>query len=138
MSTFYLQTAFSTPWRVVNWVGKVPGPEHFTKLSKDAAAQMADQLINLAFPMKVIKVDGRQLWINRGQDGGLASGDKLAVYRPSGELIDPDTGERLGPAEVEVAKAVVKLVNPKHSVAEIPEDAKDRLVLEGDILRLRK
>ena len=62
-------------------------------MAKKVAAQMTDQLVDAVFPMKIININGKQVFINRGKDGGLKVGEVLKVFRPGEILIDPDTGK---------------------------------------------
>jgi hypothetical protein len=132
-TTFYMKSAFATKDQVVNSKGGAPNSVHFTKLAKTVSSQMADQLVDAVFPMRILNVQGNQVWINRGKDGGLKKGDVLKVYRPGVELIDPDTGENLGSAETEIGEIKVTRVNPKFTIAEgknLSEPAQ-----KGDIAR---
>lgn len=131
-TTFYLKSSFATRKKVVNSKGGVPNSVHFTRMAKKIAAQMTDQLVDAVFPMRILNVQGKKVWINRGKDGGLKKGDTLLVFRPGVELIDPDTGENLGSAETQVGKIKVTRINPKYTVAEIIKDSE---VEKGDIVR---
>jgi hypothetical protein len=132
-SNFYMKSNFGTKKQVVNSKGGAPNSVHFTRMAKAVSGQMADQLVDLVFPMVVLNVQADQLWINRGQDGGLKQGDKLKVFRPGVDLIDPYTGERLGGAETEIGTAEVTRVNPKFTILKgsgLSEPAQ-----QGDIVR---
>lgn len=133
-TTFYLKASFATKKQVVNGKGGVPNSVHFTKMAKSIAAQMTDQLVDAVFPMKILNVQGQQVWINRGKDGGLKKGDVLKVFRPGIELIDPDTGENLGSAETEIGKIKVTRVNPKFTTAEVLNGSEETIE-KGDIVR---
>ncbi len=133
-TTFYLKASFATKKRIVNSRGGVPNSIHFTRMAKKVAAQMTDQLVDAVFPMRVLNVQGKQVWINRGKDGGLKKGDVLKVFRPGIELIDPDTGENLGSAETEIGKIKVTRINPKFTTAKVLEGGDD-VVEKGDIVR---
>jgi len=133
-TTFYLKAKFGTRKRVVNSRGGVPNSIHFTNMAKKVAAQMTDQLVDAVFPMRVLNVQGAQVWINRGKDGGLKKGNVLKVFRPGIALIDPDTGENLGSAETEVGKIKVTRVNPKFTIAEVVKGAEEPIE-KGDIVR---
>ena len=134
-TTFYMKSTFATGKQVVNTKGGAPSSVHFTRLAKAVAAQMADQLVDAVFPMRVLNVQGRKVWINRGKDGGLKKGDVLTVFRPGVALIDPDTGENLGSAETEVGQVKVTRVNPKFTIAETRDQTLTDPVEKGDILR---
>jgi hypothetical protein len=105
-------------------------------MAKAVAAQMADQLVDAVFPMKVLNVQGDQVWINRGKDGGLKKGDVLKVFRPGVALIDPDTGENLGSAETEIGKIKVVRINPKFTIAKVITKGATEPVQRGDIVRV--
>lgn len=60
------------------------------------------RVINRLFPVKVMHASGKACYINRGLDGGIASGQKFEVFRPGEEMKDPDTGLTFGAAEVSV------------------------------------
>ena len=134
-TTFYLKAKFSTRSQVVNGRGGSPNTVHFTKMAEKVSAQMVDQLVDLVFPMKVLNVSSKQVFINGGQDGGLAKGDSLNVYRPGIALIDPDTGENLGSAETFIGNIKVIRVNPKFTIAEVQEKTLTEPVQIGDIVR---
>jgi len=134
-ATFYLKSTFATKDAVVNSKGGSPSSVHFVKMAKKVSAQMADHLVDTVFPMRVLNRQGNQVWINRGKDGGLKVGDILNIYRPGEELIDPDTGERLGSAETLVGKIKVARVNPKFTVAEIQSKDTQGPIEKGDIVR---
>lgn len=134
-TTFYMKADFATEGKVVNSSGGQPSSVYFTNMAKKVSAQMADQLVDTVFPMRVLNSQNKQVWINRGDDGGLKTGDTLNVYRPGAELIDPDTGEKLGSAETLLTKVKVVRVNPKFTIAEISGKDPNEPIQKGDILR---
>jgi len=134
-TTFYMKATFATKDEVVNSKGGSPSTVHFTSMAKKVSAQMADQLVDTVFPMRVLNSQNNQVWINRGQDGGLDIGDILNVYNPGVDLIDPDTGENLGSAESFVGKIKVARVNPKFTIADIVESQSGSPISKGDIVR---
>jgi len=134
-TTFYMKSSFATKDKVVNTNGGVPSTVYFTRMAKGVSAQMADQLVDTVFPMRVLNSQNNQVWINRGKDGGLRVGDSLNVYRPGVELIDPDTKESLGSAEVFLTKIRVVRINPKFTIAEVSGKGASQPVQKGDILR---
>ncbi len=119
MATFALKSSFSTGQRMVNSRGGVPSASQFSGLAKKAGAQMADQFLALVFPVKLIKVKGNQVYLNRGKDGGFKNGMILNVYSPGEELIDPDTGENLGSAEEYAGQIKISRINPKFTIATV-------------------
>ncbi len=136
-TTFYLKSSFATGKSIVNSKRGVPNSIHFTKMAKKVAAQMTDQLVDTVFPMRILNIQGKQVYINRGKDGGLKKGDILKVFRPGIELIDPDTGESLGSAETEIGQIKVTRINPKFTIAKIVKTIPDELVEKDDIVRAK-
>lgn len=134
-ANFYLKSSFATKDQVVNIKGGLPSSVHFTRMAKDVAGQMADQLVDTVFPMLVLNAEGDLVWINRGADGGLKKGHLLNVYRPGKQLIDPYTKEVLGTAEQLIGRVKVVRVNPKFTVAEIVRKGLKEPPQNGDILR---
>jgi curli biogenesis system outer membrane secretion channel CsgG len=68
--------------------------------------------------VKIIKINGRQLYINSGEADGEKEGHVYAIYRVGEDMTDPDTGESLGAEESKIGTAKVVKVNPKYSIAE--------------------
>jgi len=134
-TTFYLKASFVTGKKVVNRKGGSPNSVHFTKMAKKVSAQMTDQLVDAVFPMRVLNIQGKQIFINRGKDGGLKKGQVLQIFRPGMVLIDPDTGENLGSAETMIGKIKVTRINPKFTIAEIVSKEEGESVERGDIIR---
>ena len=134
-TTFYLKSSFGTSDEVVNTSGGAPDSGHVVTMTKKVAAQMADQLVDTVFPMRVLNVQENQVWINRGADGGLKINDSLNVYKPGEDLVDPDTGEKLGSAETLIGKIKVVRVNPKFTIAEVMTKNLKEPVAKGYIIR---
>lgn len=137
LTTFDMSDSFRLKTQLANSKSGSPSSSQFKGLSKGVAAQMADQLVDSVFPMKVLSTKGHQVWINRGQDGGLKVGDTLVIFSPGESLIDPDTGENLGSAESEVGTITVTRVNPKFTIAEIKTIDSNTPVEKGFIVRKR-
>ncbi len=99
-----------------------------------AAASVANQLSDTIFPITIIQVKGKNIWVNRGNDSGMKMGERFIVFEPGEALIDPQTGENLGSAETEVGEAKVTRINPKVTVLQITKgDA--TTIAQGFILR---
>ncbi len=134
-ASFDLKSSFSTKPRVSNRKGGSPSRVYFTKMAKDISAQLVNKLIDMVFPMIILSVDNNQVWINRGQDGGIKVGDVFNVYKPGKELIDPYTHEKLGVVEKYVGKIKVIRVNPKFTVAKVISNSET--IMPGFIVRRR-
>jgi hypothetical protein len=57
---------------------------------------------------RIAQVDGENLYINAGQKSGLNIGDKLKVFRPGKDIIDPQTKVKLGTTENLIGEAIVQ------------------------------
>lgn len=85
---------------------------------KDISARCADLLMEMVSPIKILKIEGGNVWLNVGQDR-VAPGEHLNIYFLGEALIDPDTGENLGGDEQFVGQIQIVQVKPKFSIAAI-------------------
>jgi hypothetical protein len=69
-------------------------------------------------------VDGQRAWINLGQAAGLKVGDKFNIVAVGEELIDPDTGARLGAEEKQTGAGEVTEVQEKFAIITFTGTAK--------------
>lgn len=134
-ATFSMKGRFAGGKSIVNRRGGMPSSVNYTRMARSVAAEMTDQLVAFVFPMKVILVKGDLVWINRGSDGGLKMNQVLQAYRPGEELIDPDTGENLGSAEMDIGQLKVVQIKPKVTVAKRLKPDVMGPVEKGDIVR---
>ena len=134
-ASLYMKSHFGIKREMVNSKGGVPNSSYFSRMSKEVAAKMTDQLVDLVFPMKVVKVKDNQLTINRGKDGGLKKNMKLVLFKVEEELFDPDTGLSLGKDETYIGDVKVIRVKPKFSVVKILKLDSEEEVSVGDIIR---
>jgi len=132
-STFYMKSSFATRKKIVNSKRGTPNSVYFTKMAKDVATQMTDQLVDAVFPMRILNIQGTTAYINRGKDGGLRKGQVLIVFQPGVDLIDPDTGENLGSAETRIGRVKIIRINPKFTITNIINGA--GTVAKGNIVR---
>ena len=99
-----------------------------------AAGSLANQLSDTIFPITVIQTKGNRIWVNRGNDSGMKMGERFIVFEPGEDLIDPQTGENLCSAEMEVGEAKVVRINPKVTVMEVTK-GDPSYIGQGFILR---
>lgn len=91
-----------------------------SKLVATAAATMVSRITDSVFPLRVARVEGRALYLNRGEESsGLKLGDMLVVLSQGAEIIDSDTRESLGHTEEAVARARVTGVQARFVKAEL-------------------
>jgi hypothetical protein len=68
---------------------------------------------------RVIRADGNQIYLNAGEESGVAPGTTFGLFRPGEALIDPASGLDLGTPEERVGILRVTKVTAKYSVAEL-------------------
>jgi len=84
---------------------------------KKAVQKIAGNLNQIPFEGKIIKVSGETLYTNIGSRNNVFGGDMFDVYAPGKELIDPDTGEKLGSLKKKVGTIIVSSPEEKYSKA---------------------
>ena len=91
------------------------------KLAQDigsGAANIEPSTVRGGITGKIAKVSGSTIYINVGSAYGVKVGDKFKVVGLGEEIIDPDTGEKLGGLESDVGVIeIVKVISGKLSVA---------------------
>src|SRR4030095_9264261 len=65
---------------------------------------------------KIIKIEGTRAWVNLGTAAGLKVGDKFTVFDAGEDLVDPDTGAKLGSTEKTTGAAEVVEVQEKFAI----------------------
>lgn len=104
------------------------------QLIAKASQEMVNRIINSVFPLRVAKVEGTSLYLNRGNDGTLKVGDVLAVFSQGEAIVDQDNGETLGNTEAEVGRAIVTAVEARFTKAEIKAEIKDGAAVKNGML----
>jgi len=105
-------------------------------VSRDMADKIANRIVDVIFPAKILAKTDKLVTINRGDGTGIVANQIWNVYAVGKELKDPDTGESLGVQEVLIGKVKVTNVLPKVSNAEIIGE--DNGISEGAIVRITK
>lgn len=103
-------------------------------LSTDVAARLTNAVVGSLFPLQVVQAQGSDIFVNRGEGGGILTGETYQLFSAGEALIDPVTKEKLGDAEQLLGEVQIIRVNPRFSVAR----AKSTLsgpVKAGDVLR---
>jgi curli biogenesis system outer membrane secretion channel CsgG len=72
-----------------------------------AMVNMMRQIGTRKWSGRIAQVDGNNLYINAGQRSGLNVGDRLDVFRPGKDIIDPVTKMRLGVTENFIGQAMI-------------------------------
>jgi curli biogenesis system outer membrane secretion channel CsgG len=106
--------------------------ELLRKIAQEMGSQVANRVVDVIYPAKVINLTGPQATINRGDGTGIAAGQIWDVFALGEEMIDPDTGESLGGSEVKVGSLRIEQVTPKFSSGTLTENFG---VVKGSIVR---
>jgi len=96
--------------------------ELLRQIAEEMGSKISSRVVDVIYPAKVIMVAGPQVTINRGDGTNISSGQVWSIYTAGEEMIDPDTGESLGSAEVNIGKIQIERVTPKFSTGKIVED----------------
>ena len=89
-------------------VAKLTTGNYLAKVGSAAGSAVAEG--------RIIKVDGQRAWINLGSAAGLKVGDKFNIVAVGEELIDPDTGAKLGAEEKQTGAGEVTEVQEKFAI----------------------
>ncbi len=101
---------------------------------RKAAGDVVNELMSLAYPIKVVAVGAGTITINLAQEQSEI-GKRFKVYSEGEELVDPDTGESLGKDETYMGEVIISEVKPKVSVATPKSPLKTEQIQKGMILR---
>ncbi len=98
--------------------GKLRSPLHktFGKAMDKCVKWVVDNMEKLPWEGKILK-GGEKIYLNAGGDAGIKVGDTFAVYKAGEELVDPDTGLKLGSEMTLSGQVQVTHVEPKFAIA---------------------
>ena len=129
------QTAgFSSGGGVVAERGGGVGAETYPNLAREVALKGVNASVNYISPIQVIRVQAGDLFLNRGEGGGLKLGELWTLNSAGEDLIDPVTHESLGASETPLGSVKIVRIGPRFSVAQ-PVGKLSGAVKEGDVLR---
>ncbi len=112
-------------------------PDDFVEALKEKTVkEIVNGIVSGVFPIKIIKMTGDQVYLNRGAGANFEVGSVLGVYKQGEGLVDPDTGEQLGSAEEEVGTIEITEIQNKFTKAKILTG--DKMVKKDAIVRLKK
>lgn len=98
--------------------------------------KMVGDIIEIVNPAKVVAVQNGSVIINRGM-GSVSAGQVFDIYATGEELVDPDTGEKLGAAEQKVASIRIGEIKAKVAYGTLVSGQLDAVV-KGSIARPAK
>lgn len=106
--------------------------ELLRKIAEEMGQKIANRVVDVIYPAKILSITGKQAMINRGDGTGIERGQLWDVFAIGEEMIDPDTGESLGGSEIKVGTLKIDRVNPKFSNGLLIEDFG---VTKGSVVR---
>ncbi len=102
---------------------------------EDAVKFIVDTMETVPFTAKVIKIEGKKIYINIGSNMNVRSGTKMYAYSIGEDLVDPDTGLRLGADEKLLGTVEVQDVQSKFSIGYMVSG--NGPLKRGDVLKLQ-
>lgn len=102
---------------------------------EDAVKFIVDTMETVPFTAKVIKIEGKKIYVNIGSNMNVRSGTKMYAYSLGEDLVDPDTGLRLGADEKLLGTVEVRDVQSKFSIGYMVSG--NGSLKRGDILKLQ-
>ena len=101
----------------------------------DSILFIISEMEGMPFQAKVIKTEGKKVWINAGSALSIKSGFKFYAYAVGEELVDPDTGLKLGADEKLIGTVEVRDVQDKYSIGFLMSGGGP--LKKGDVLKLQ-
>jgi curli biogenesis system outer membrane secretion channel CsgG len=96
--------------------------ELYSVMARLMSQKIADRVIDVLRPAKIIARTDNIVTINRGDGTSIAIGQVWEVFAQGQEMKDPDTGASLGFEEVKVGRIRIVSVEPLFSKAEVIDD----------------
>ncbi len=108
-----------------------------TRAAMDDALQfiMATAFKAVIPSFSIVKVEGGNAFINAGANSNVRVGDVFMVYSKGEDLVDPDTGLKLGSDEKMIGSIQITNVQEKFSIATIRSGA--GAMKRGDLVKTR-
>lgn len=91
------------------------------KAIDEAVPLILGKLGETPWEARVIRADGKEIYLNAGEESGVTVGTTFGLFRPAEALIDPASGLELGTPDEPVGVIRVSAVKPKYCVAELIE-----------------
>ncbi len=101
---------------------------------RDAVQFIILNMERMPFSAKVIKIEGNKVYINAGSQMNIRNGFKFYAYSVGEDIVDPDTGLKLGADEKLAGTVEVRDVQDKYSVGFLTSGSG---LKRGDILKLK-
>lgn len=128
------ESVFSSRGVVLDAKVGSPGSNRWIAMVDEVCRRGADGIVDAVWPIKVVTYKENQLFLNRGQGGGLKVGDVWTLFSVGEPLRDPDTQRFLGSSELPIGRVKVVRVTDQFSVAQ-PVGKLEQAPKAGDIVR---
>ncbi len=102
---------------------------------EEAVNFIVNTMETVPFSAKVVKIDGKKIYINIGSNMNIRSGTKMYAYALGEDLVDPETGLKLGADEKLIGTVEVREVQDKFSVGYMSSG--NGTLKRGDVLKLQ-
>jgi len=101
----------------------------------DAILFINNEMEKMPFTAKVVKSEGSKIYINAGSSLNIKHGFKFYAYSVGEEIVDPDSGLRLGADEKLIGTVEVRDVQDKFSIGFLASGSGQ--LKRGDVLKLQ-
>jgi hypothetical protein len=101
---------------------------------RDAVRFIIANMDTVPFSAKVVKVEGNKVYINAGSLMNIRTGFKFYAYSLGEDIVDPDTGLKLGADEKLIGTVEVREVQDKFSIGFLQSGSG---LKRGDVLKLQ-
>lgn len=91
-------------------------------LAREMSEKVANRVVDVVFPAKVIDKEGKDVTINRGDGMRIGEGEIWSVFGPAKTITDPDSGEVIKAKGAFMGRVRITGVEPTYSKGEIVED----------------
>jgi hypothetical protein len=91
------------------------------KAIAEAVHFIVAKLGEMPWETRVVRAQGKLVYLNAGEESGVAAGQVFEVFRPEEALVDPASGTELGSPDRRLGSLRVTSVKPKYSVGQITE-----------------
>lgn len=93
--------------------------ELMPKMAREMAEMIANRVVDVLYPLKVLDVDGKTVTLNRGDGAGLQAGQLWDVYGPGKVIVDEDTGKKIRTKGKKLGQVRITTVDPESAQGEI-------------------
>lgn len=101
---------------------------------QDAVRFIIANMESMPFSAKVVKVEGNKVYINAGSLMNIRNGTRFYAYSVGEDIVDPDTGLKLGADEKLIGTVEVREVQDKFSTGFLQSGSG---LKRGDVLKLQ-